>query len=183
MAAAYLRAAMQQTLISKAQTALIVRKLACEVLENHPRNQPFYLIGIQPRGVELSNRLYTELMRRFPQQAFLYGQLDITFYRDDFRRRELPVANATNIPFSVENQKVLLIDDVLWSGRTIRAAMDALMDFGRPSRVELCVLIDRRFSRELPIQPNYVGRIIDTTNAQKVQVRWDAGGGEVYITQ
>mgnify|MGYP000406150163 FL=1 len=100
-----------------------------------------------------------------------YGKLDITFYRDDVRT-SLHVANKTDIPFSIEEKNVILIDDVLWTGRTIRAALDALLDFGRPSKVELCVLIDRRFSRQLPIQPDYTGRAIDTITSQKVKVFW-----------
>ena len=100
-----------------------------------------------------------------------YGKLDITFYRDDVRK-SLHIANATDIPFSIENKKVVLIDDVLYTGRTIRAALDALLDFGRPSKVSLCVLVDRRFSRELPIHPDYTGKTIDTIISQKVKVCW-----------
>ncbi len=102
---------------------------------------------------------------------FSYGKLDITFYRDDIRK-ELHKANHTDIPFSIEGKKVILIDDVLYTGRTIRAALDALLDFGRPAKVELCVLIDRRFSRQLPIQPDYVGKSIDSIISQKVKVDW-----------
>ena len=107
-----------------------------------------------------------------PGKKINYGLLDITFYRDDIRD-EFHVANATDISFSIEGKKVILIDDVLYTGRTIRAALDALQDFGRPQKVELCVLIDRRFSRELPIQPDYSGKSIDTLISQKVKVEWD----------
>ena len=107
-----------------------------------------------------------------PGSTILYGKLDITFYRDDIRQ-ELHVANQTDIPFSIEGKKVVLIDDVLYTGRTIRAALDALQDFGRPEKVELCVLINRRFSRELPIQPDYVGKAIDSIISQKVKVEWE----------
>ncbi|HNE93882.1 MAG TPA: bifunctional pyr operon transcriptional regulator/uracil phosphoribosyltransferase PyrR, partial [Chitinophagaceae bacterium] len=100
-----------------------------------------------------------------------YGKLDITFYRDDVRN-ELHIANKTDINFSIENKRVVLIDDVLWTGRTIRAALDALIDFGRPAKVELCVLINRRFNRELPIQPDYTGKAIDTFISEKVKVAW-----------
>jgi pyrimidine operon attenuation protein/uracil phosphoribosyltransferase len=110
-----------------------------------------------------------------PEKNIQYGILDITFYRDDVRK-ELHVANKTDIPFSIENKQVILIDDVLWTGRTIRAALDALLDFGRPKKVELCVLIDRRFNRELPIQPDYTGRAIDTIVSQKVKVFWKENG-------
>ena len=101
-----------------------------------------------------------------------YGILDITFYRDDVRE-ELHIANNTDIPFSIEGKTVILIDDVLYTGRTIRAALDAIQDFGRPQKVELCVLVNRRFNRELPIQPDYFGKSIDTITSQKVKVEWD----------
>ena len=107
-----------------------------------------------------------------PDIPIHYGKLDITFYRDDVRK-ELHIANQTDIPFSIEGKKVVLIDDVLYTGRTIRAALDALLAFGRPGKVELCVLIDRRFSRQLPIQPDYVGKAIDSIVSQKVKVEWD----------
>ena len=107
-----------------------------------------------------------------PNEKIQYGILDITFYRDDVRD-ELHVANKTDIPFSIEGRKVILIDDVLYTGRTIRAALDAIQDFGRPQKVELCVLVDRRFNRELPIQPNYCGKAIDSIISQKVKVEWE----------
>jgi len=99
--------------------------------------------------------------------------LDITFFRDDFRRREEPLAaNQTNINFLVEGKKVVFIDDVLYTGRSIRAGMDAINSFGRPQQIELLVLIDRRFSRELPIEPNYVGKTVDAIDTEKVLVVW-----------
>lgn len=102
-----------------------------------------------------------------------YGKLDITFYRDDVHQNpDMQVPSQTDINFSIENKKVILIDDVLHTGRTIRAAMDALIDFGRPKNVELLVLIDRHYSRELPIQPDYVGLTVDTIITQKVKVNW-----------
>jgi pyrimidine operon attenuation protein/uracil phosphoribosyltransferase len=127
------------------------------------------IIGIQPRGIYLSDKIVHTLKELVTNKTIEYGILDITFYRDDVRK-ELHVANKTHIPFSIENKKVILVDDVLWTGRTIRAALDALLDFGRPQKVELCVLIDRRFNRELPIQPDYTGRAIDTIVSQKVKV-------------
>lgn len=129
------------------------------------------VIGLQPRGIFLSDRIVTELQSLVPGGKVVYGKLDITFYRDDVRK-SLHIANSTDIPFSLENQHVILIDDVLYTGRTIRAALDALLAFGRPSKVSLCVLIDRRFSRELPIQPDFTGKTIDTIISQKVKVCW-----------
>lgn len=130
------------------------------------------IIGLQPRGIFLSDQLVEEIKKELPGRKFHYGKLDITFYRDDVRK-ELHNANQTDILFSIEGRKVVLVDDVLYTGRTIRAALDALLDFGRPEKVELCVLIDRRFSRQFPIQPDYVGKAIDSIISQKVKVEWD----------
>lgn len=158
-------------ILSEQQLAITIRRLAHQILENDTAQNGLVLIGLQPRGIYLSDKLVTVIRNEFPGTSFDYGKLDITFYRDDVRR-ELHIANQTDIPFSVENKKVVLIDDVLYTGRTIRAALDALLDFGRPEKVELCVLIDRRFSRQLPIQPDYVGKSIDSIVSQKVKVCW-----------
>lgn len=129
------------------------------------------IIGIQPRGVFVSDQVVNELKKLLPPDSIHYGILDITFYRDDVRS-SLHAPNKTRIPFTIENKDVVLIDDVLHTGRTIRAALDALLDFGRPAKVELCTLIDRRFSRQLPIQPDYVGKSIDSIISQRVKVFW-----------
>ena len=134
------------------------------------------LIGIQPRGIFLSDRIVQQIREELAGEKIEYGKLDITFYRDDFSK-QLHVANKTDIVFTIEGKNVVLIDDVLYTGRTIRAAMDALMDFGRPAKVELLVLIDRRYSRELPIQPDYTGRSIDSIVTQKVKVLWHENDG------
>lgn len=134
-------------------------------------------IGIQPRGIFLSDKIVDEIKKEVPGTRVPYGKLDITFYRDDIRK-EFHIANRTDIPFSIEAKHVILIDDVLYTGRTIRAALDALLDFGRPEKVELCVLIDRRFSRQLPIQPDYIGRSIDAIVSQKVKVFWKIKDGK-----
>lgn len=158
-------------ILSEQQIALTVKRLAHQVLENHLQLKDTVIIGIQPRGVFLSDKVVDELGTLVEPSAIQYGKLDITFYRDDVRT-SLHVANKTDIPFSIENKNVVIVDDVLWTGRTIRSALDALLDFGRPKKVELCVLIDRRFSREFPIQADYVGRAIDTIVSQKVKVYW-----------
>ncbi len=160
-----------KTILTGQQLALTVKRLAHQILENHLQLTDTVIIGLQPRGIFLSNRIVHELKGIIDPSLIKYGKLDITFYRDDVRK-SLHIANATDIPFSIENKKVILIDDVLYTGRTIRAALDALLDFGRPSHVSLCVLIDRRFSRELPIQPDYTGKVIDTIISQKVKVNW-----------
>jgi pyrimidine operon attenuation protein/uracil phosphoribosyltransferase len=108
-----------------------------------------------------------------------YGVIDPTFYRDDFRIHDKPlIAHPTEIPFSLEGQRVILVDDVLYTGRTIRAGLEGMLEYGRPSSVELMVLIDRRFSRELPVQPDYVGKSVDSYDNQKVKVMWKKDGGE-----
>lgn len=154
------------------QLELTINRLAHQVLENHDSLKDTVMLGIQPRGVYLSDKLVEEITKHYPGGNILYGKLDITFYRDDIRK-ELHVPNQTDIPFSIEGKNVILVDDVLYTGRTIRAALDALLGFGRPEKVELCVLIDRRFSRQLPIQPDYTGRSIDSIITQKVKVEWD----------
>ena len=158
-----------KTVLSSHQVALSIKRLSHQILENHIQLQDTVLIGLQPRGVFLSDKIVDEIKSIINPSLVSYGKLDITFYRDDIHK-QIHHANQTDIPFSIENKKVVLIDDVLWTGRTIRAALDALLDFGRPQKVELCVLIDRRFSREYPIQADYVGRAIDTFPNQKVMV-------------
>ena len=160
-----------KTILSEQQLSLTVKRLAHQILENNLQLADTVLIGLQPRGVFLSDRIVHELKQIIAPEQIQYGKLDITFYRDDVRK-SLHIANHTDIPFSISQKKVVLIDDVLYTGRTIRAALDALLDFGRPSKVSLCVLIDRRFNRELPIQPDYAGKVIDTIISQKVKVNW-----------
>ena len=159
-----------KAILTEKQVALSIKRLAHQIMENHLQLQNTVLIGIQPRGIYVSDKIVAELQSITPA-TINYGKLDITFYRDDVRS-QLKLANKTDIPFSIEGKQVIIIDDVLWTGRTIRAALDALLDFGRPNKVELCVLIDRRFSGELPIQADYVGRTIDTFPQQKVIVKW-----------
>jgi len=141
-------------------------------LQHHGDFSNSVLIGLQPRGVYLADKIVDQLKKLHPDDMIQYGKLDITFYRDDIRKH-LHVPAQTNISFSVEEKKVILIDDVLYTGRTIRAALDALLDFGRPQKVELCVLIDRKFSRQLPIHPDYCGKAIDSIVSQKIKVEWD----------
>ena len=158
-------------ILNEQQLAITIQRLTHQLLENHINLENTVLIGIQPRGIYFSDRIVQQLRTLVTPDAIHYGKLDITFYRDDVRTG-LHELNKTEIPFSIENKNVILIDDVLWTGRTIRAALDALLDFGRPAKVELCVLIDRRFSRQLPIQADWVGRPIDSIITQKVKVYW-----------
>lgn len=160
-----------KSILNEEQLKLTIKRLSHEILENHLSWDNTVIIGMQPRGVFLSDTIVEELTSILSANKITYGKLDITFYRDDIRK-ELHVANKTIIPFSIEGKNVILVDDVLWTGRTIRSALDALLDFGRPKSVELCVLINRRFGRELPIQANYIGKSIDTFDSQKVKVSW-----------
>ncbi len=160
-----------KTILSAEQMDLSIQRLAHQMLENNQDLENTVIIGLQPRGIFLSDRIVAALKAIVPQDKIKYGRLDITFYRDDVRN-SLHIANTTDIPFSIEGKSVILIDDVLYTGRTIRAALDALLDFGRPAKVSLCVLIDRRFSRELPIQPDFAGKAIDTIITDKVKVNW-----------
>lgn len=169
-----------KTILNREQLSITIQRLCHQILENHLELENTVLIGIQPRGIYVSKRIVEQLKKQTSAGNVLYGKLDITFYRDDIRK-ELHVANHTNIPFVIENKNVILIDDVLYTGRTIRAALDALLDYGRPAKVELCILVDRRFSRQLPIQPDYVGKAIDSIVSQKVKVCWEEKDGKEEV--
>ncbi len=168
-----------QILLDTKQLLLTIKRLSQQLVEDSEKLDNIVFIGIQPRGTKLSDSIIAEITKLCPGEKINYGLLDITFYRDDIRN-ELHVANNTHIPFSIEGKKVILIDDVLYTGRTTRAALDALQDFGRPRKVELCILIDRRFNRELPIQPDFCGKAIDTMVSQKVKVEWDQKQVVIY---
>jgi pyrimidine operon attenuation protein/uracil phosphoribosyltransferase len=161
----------KKTLLNSKDIEIILHRLACELIENHNDFSNTVLIGLQPRGTYLANRLATLLKTHYHVENLELGLLDITFYRDDFRRKDTPLAaETTEMNFLVEDKKVVIIDDVLFSGRSIRAALTAIQSYGRPENIELLVLIDRRFSRHLPIQPNYRGRQVDAINEERVLV-------------
>jgi pyrimidine operon attenuation protein / uracil phosphoribosyltransferase len=160
-----------KTILTEKELEITIQRLSHQLLENLNSFEDLVIIGIQPRGIFFSDRIIQQINMQIAPEKITYGKLDITFYRDDVRQG-LHTINRTDIPFSIENKKVVLIDDVLYTGRTVRAAMDALLAFGRPAKVELCVLIDRRFSREVPIQADYIGRSIDTIITQRVKVLW-----------
>ena len=164
------------TLISEQQLPSIIKRLAHQILETYPGLTNAVIVGLQPRGVFLSDRIVAALHQELTADKVQYGKLDITFYRDDVRR-DLHMAKATDLPFSIEGKTVILIDDVLFTGRTIRAALDALLAFGRPSKVSLCVLVDRKPSRELPIQPDFTGKEMLDISPYKVKVRWKENDG------
>ncbi len=172
----------QKVLLSSKEIHIILHRLACQLLENHLDFSNTALIGLQPRGTFLAIRLKDLLLKEYGVKHIELGFLDITFYRDDFRRGDKTLeASSTQIDFLIEGKNVVLIDDVLYTGRSIRAALTAIQSFGRPREIELLTLIDRRFSRHLPIQPNYRGRQVDTINEEKVKVLWQENDGKDVI--
>lgn len=152
------------------QIQLTIERLSREVIESI-NFENTVLIGVQPRGVLLAERIHQRI-KELTHINIPFGKIDTTFHRDDFRRGKSLNAKVTEIDFHIEEKNVILVDDVLFTGRTIRAAMDALLSFGRPLKIELLVLIDRRFNRELPIQPDFVGRVVDTIEKVDVEVHW-----------
>ena len=174
----------QKVLLTSKEVNIILHRLACQLVEKHLDFSDTILVGIQPRGTFLARRLKDMLEKEYNISKIALGYLDITFFRDDFRRTNKPLeANKTQIDFIVENKKVVFIDDVLYTGRSIRSALTAIQSFGRPSEIELLTLIDRRFSRHLPIQPDYRGRQVDAINDERVLVCWKEQDGEdaVYL--
>lgn len=176
----------QKVLLNATEIQIALNRLACQLIENHNNLENTVLVGLQPRGVYLAERIKALLVADYGIENVSLGYLDITFFRDDFRRSDKPLeANKTQIDFIVEGKKVVFIDDVLFTGRSIRSALTAIQSFGRPEEIELLVLIDRRFSRHLPIQPDYRGRQVDAINGEKVLVRWQQKDGEdaVYLVE
>jgi pyrimidine operon attenuation protein/uracil phosphoribosyltransferase len=160
-------------LLNEIEFNLTIRRLCQELLEKHDDFSDTCIIGIQPRGIALSERIKAGLVAEDPEIKFDYGVLDITFHRDDFRRHDKPLQPyKTDIEFITENKHVILIDDVLYSGRTIQAALAAVNHYGRPASIELLVLIDRRFNRHLPIHPDYTGLVVDAVDEAYVKVCW-----------
>ncbi|MBK9321201.1 MAG: bifunctional pyr operon transcriptional regulator/uracil phosphoribosyltransferase PyrR [Bacteroidetes bacterium] len=165
-------------IFNKELLAITIDRLCYQLIETYDDFNDCVIVGLQPRGVYLSKRIFDRLATIQTDLKLRNGDLDISFFRDDFRRRDLIVPSATRMDFIVEGKKVVLVDDVLFTGRTIRAGLDALLAFGRPASVELLVLIDRKFSRQLPIEPNYIGKSIDTIASEKVKVHLKQPDGE-----
>ena len=160
----------------------MIDRLCHQLIENYPNFENTCLIGVQPRGTHLADRLHAKLKSILKIKDIEYGKLDITFYRDDFRTREKPLkASFTNMEFLVEDKNVLLVDDVLYTGRTIQSALTALQHYGRPKKVELVALVDRRFNRHLPIQSDYIGLTIDAIDEAYVKVDWKEHDGHDRI--
>ena len=172
----------ERQILSQKDIQITIERLCQQLIEHHGNFKNTVIVGVQPRGTLLSNRIIVKLKQLLNTTNLDSGSLDISFYRDDLRRRDEPIVpEIMDMNLSLEGKNVVLIDDVLFTGRSIRSAIDALMAFGRPKSVELLTLIDRRFSRDLPIQPNYVGRTIDAIDSERVIVEWKEVNGKDRI--
>lgn len=158
-----------KVLLTQEQLAAAITELAKQIKQQHASAAGMVLVGIQQGGVAVANELVDALQHLYPGETIPYGQLDITFYRDDIRK-EILAPDTMNIPFAIENKTIILVDDVLFTGRTIKAALDALLDYGRPDKVELCVLADRREHRQFPIQADYCGTVVSSDKSDKVKL-------------
>jgi len=166
-----------ETILDAADIDRIITRITHKILEVHRGTENLTLIGIQTRGVYLAKRLQAKI-KKIEGIEIPTGDMDITLYRDDWTRiSHHPVVQATDILFSVDGKQIVLVDDVLYTGRTTRAAMDAVIDFGRPDRIELAVLVDRGH-RELPIQADYVGKIVETRRRETINVLLAEHDGE-----
>jgi len=162
----------KRLLLGHPQLAITIGRLCQQLIENHQNFNNTVLLGLQPRGVFLAKKI-REQLSAFINAEVPLGYLDATFFRDDFRRRDSPVrANETKIDFLIEGKKVILVDDVFYTGRSVRAALDAMNAFGRPEKVELLSLVVRKYAKHVPIFPDYVGKEVNTLDSQKVLVEW-----------
>ena len=160
-------------LLSHQKIEIILNRLSSQLIERFDDFKNVVLVGLQPRGIHLLDRLVNLLEEEYGIKQVTYGKLDITFFRDDFRRSDKTLSpSASEMEITIEGKSVVIIDDVLYTGRSIRAALTALDYYGRPKDIQLLVLIDRRFSRDLPIQPDYTGAQVDALEGDKVRVQW-----------
>lgn len=167
----------EREILNKESIVITIERLCYQLIESHNNFANTVLIGVQPRGTYLNNRILQRLALIVPNNI-ASGNVDISFYRDDLMRRDEPIIpEIMDIDLSVEAKKVVLIDDVVFTGRSIRSAIDAILAFGRPESIELLTLVNRRFSRDLPIQPDYVGKTIDAIESEKIIVEWEETTG------
>lgn len=169
-----------QVLLSHTRLKEVVDSLVKQVRTTHGSFKEVALVGIQQGGVAIADELVAAIRRKDPTAQFEYGQLDITFYRDDIRQ-SIIAPDRMNLNFGVENKIVILIDDVLFTGRTIKAALDVLLDYGRPAKVELLVLVDRKEHRQFPIQADYVGESFNTGKKDKIKLVDDEQGKKQVV--
>ena len=171
-----------KTILKDKKFRFVLERISRQLIENHGEFANTCLIGIQDRGGLFADRLYEILKREIPDIKLEFGKLDITFYRDDFRRKSNPLAaSKTEMDFLIEGKRVIIVDDVLYTGRTIQAALSAMQHYGRPEKVELAVMVDRRFNRELPIHADYAGTSVDAVDKAYVDVKWNQKDGEDKI--
>jgi len=172
-----------KVLLDEKKINVILNRLCCQLIERHGDFSNTVLVGLQPRGTFLLDQL-ADLLENYGIKSLKTAKLDTTFFRDDFRRSELPLnANSTEMDIRIEDKDIVFVDDVLFTGRSIRSALTAIDSYGRPKSIELLVLIDRRFSRHLPIQPDYLGAQIDALQGDKVKVIWskDVSKNIIYL--
>jgi pyrimidine operon attenuation protein/uracil phosphoribosyltransferase len=167
----------KRLLLDQKHFEITISRLCYQLIENHNDFSESAIIGLQPRGIFLAKRIHHRLSEILGNNNILIGNLDVTFHRDDYRRRDLIIPSATQLDFIIEDKNAILVDDVLYTGRTIRAGMDALLDFGRAKKIELLTLVNRRYSRHLPIEPDYIGISVDTITSEKVKVEWKETDG------
>jgi len=172
----------KRAILDSKQIDISMHRLALQLLEEHGDFSNTAIVGLQPRGIGLARMIHELVCKKSGNPEIKFGELDSTFYRDDFRRTSKPlIPNSIELSFSVENRNIVLIDDVLYTGRSVRSALNALTDFGRPMKTELLVLIDRKYNRELPIQPDYIGESVDTRANDRVLVELDQEEPKVWI--
>ena len=168
----------QREILDKESIVIAIERLCYQLIESHDNFDNTVFIGVQPRGTYLNSRILKKLALIVPNNNIASGNVDISFYRDDIMRRDEPIVpQVMDMDLSVEAKKVVLIDDVVCTGRSIRSAIDAILTFGRPASIELLTLVNRRFSRDLPIQPDYVGKTIDAIESEKIIVEWEENTG------
>ena len=172
----------KRKILNKKQINIIIKRLCHQLIENHNNFSDTVIVSLLPRGKHVARRIVNRL-EQILEHKINYGELDISFYRDDLRRHSEPIIpHKMEMNISVDERNVVFIDDVLYTGRSVRSAIDALMPFGRPKSIELLVFIDRRFSRHLPIQPDYVGKVVDSIDSEKVVVNiTDDGNDNILI--
>jgi pyrimidine operon attenuation protein/uracil phosphoribosyltransferase len=169
-----------QLVIDRPEFMELLKKLAFQIADDYRTFSEICFLGIQRRGSELLHVLKPLLNEYLSENILYFGDLDITFFRDDYRKSgALLKPNTTYIPFSIEERAVILVDDVLYTGRTVRSALDAMLAYGRPSSVQLLVLVDRKGFRQLPIEAQYVGKTLSTTKKQRVKL--DCENYQVWI--
>lgn len=171
-----------RVILDKERFQLTILRLCHELIEAYGNFRNCCFIGIQDRGVAMADRIIETIKEINPEAHISYGKLDITFYRDDFRTRDTPLkASMVDMPFLVDEKNVILIDDVLYTGRTIHAAMTAVQSYGRAARIELVTMVDRRFNRHFPIKADYYGLRVDSVDEAYVRVEWKNVDGKDRI--